>query len=126
MVYNSISRIASASFLPTSRSRRSSSNGRGRSEMPFTHYPKLDSNVVFQWRWPIVPVKPAFLGRKHPKNLLTEQLKPGDKLVAYHSAQNFTRFYGSIYADVPLEVVFSFSNDEYDDEGDWVNDKNIL
>lgn len=93
--------------------------------MPFTHYPKLDSNVVFQWRWPIVPVKPAFLGRKHPKNLLTEKFKGGDRLVAYHSAQNFTRFYGSIYADVLLEITFAFSNDEYDDEGDWVNDENI-
>jgi hypothetical protein len=93
--------------------------------MPFTHYPKLDSNVIFLWRLPIVPNKPAFLGRKHPKNLIEGPLKPGETLVAYHSSQNFTRFYGSIYADVPLEITFTFSNDEYDDNGDFVTDANI-
>jgi hypothetical protein len=60
-----------------------------------------------------------------PLNRATEPLEPGKTVVAYHEAQNFTRFYGSIAADQPLEVVFSFSNDEVSPSGDWVTDANL-
>lgn len=52
-------------------------------------------------------------------------LQPGASFVAYHSAQNFTRFYGSIAADQPLEVTFTFSNDEVAPDGHYVTDENM-
>lgn len=55
-------------------------------------------------------------------NLLKEPLPPNKEVSAYHSAQNFTRFYGSLYADQPLEMTASFSNDEVTDDGDWPTD----
>ncbi len=45
--------------------------------------------------------------------------------MAYHDAQPFTRFYGSIASDQPLEVTITFSNDEVDDEGRSISDENI-
>lgn len=56
---------------------------------------------------------------------MAEALEPGKALVAYHEAQNFTRFYGSAASDQLLEMVFSFSNDEVDENGHWVTDENI-
>jgi len=95
--------------------------------MPFTHYPKLEANVIFAWVSPAPPAKPNFLN--HPKfsslNLAKEPIPAGQSAIAYHSAQNFTRFYGSIACDQPLEVTFSFSNDEVSADGDWVNDENM-
>lgn len=44
---------------------------------------------------------------------------------AYHDAQPFTRFYGSVAADQPLEVSIAFSNEETDADGYYVNDDNI-
>lgn len=39
-------------------------------------------------------------------------LAPGDELVEYRHAVNFTRFYGSVYAPEPLEVAVWFANDQ--------------
>lgn len=65
----------------------------------------------------------------HPRfdriNLVKEPLPAGATVVAHHSAQNFTRFYGSIKCDQPLEILFEFSNDEVTDEGDWVTDASM-
>lgn len=95
--------------------------------MPFTHYPKLDANVIFAWVWPRPPDKPNFLN--HPRfdrlNRADDMLDPGETFLAFHSAQNFTRFYGTLFCDQPLEFTISFSNDEVTDEGDWVTDDNI-
>lgn len=95
--------------------------------MAFTHYPKTDTNVIFAWVSPAPPDKPNFLN--HPKfstlNLLKAPIEPGKSVVAYHSAQNFTRFYGSLACDQPLEVCFTFSNDEVTEDGDWVTDENM-
>lgn len=52
-------------------------------------------------------------------------LGPGASVVAFHDAQPFTRFYGSIACDVPLDVSLTFSNDEVDAEGHVVTDDNI-
>lgn len=95
--------------------------------MPFTHYPKLVANVIFAWVQPPPPDKKNFLNQPRFKKLnrFREPLPPKKSVVAYHEAQNFTRFYGSIYADQPLEVTFSFSNDEVDDDGNWVTDNNL-
>ena len=57
--------------------------------------------------------------------MLEGPLEPGKSVVAYHSAQNFTRFYGSLACDQSLEVCFTFSNDEVTAEGDWVTDENM-
>lgn len=45
--------------------------------------------------------------------------------MGYQEAINFTRFFGSIACDQPLEVVISFSNDEVAPDGHWVTDDNI-
>jgi len=58
-------------------------------------------------------------------NKFTEPLRPGQSVYAYHDAQPFTRFYGSIAADCPLEVTLSFSNEEVDGDGNYVTDDNI-
>jgi hypothetical protein len=95
--------------------------------MPFTHYPKLDANVIFAWVWPKPADKPNFLGRPRfgRYNLITEPLEAGKSVTGFHSAQNFTRFYGSIACDQPLEVTFSFSNDEVAEDGHWVTDASL-
>lgn len=79
--------------------------------------------------WPAPPDKP------HPHlplpllsevNRATGPLEPGKVIRVYHEAQNFTRFYGSITADQPLEIACSFSNDEvFLEGGEHVNDTNI-
>lgn len=44
----------------------------------------------------------------------------------FHSAQNFTRFYGSVAADKRVELRFDFSNDDvYNLDGEAVNDENL-
>jgi hypothetical protein len=95
--------------------------------VPFTHYPKLSANVICAWVQPAPPDKPNFLG--HPRfamlNRFVKPLEPGSTLVAYQEAINFTRFFGSIACDQPLEVVVTFSNDEVDDDGHYVTDENI-
>ncbi len=98
-----------------------------RCKIPFTHYPKLSSNVIFAWVWPRPPAKDNFFGqpRFDDLNLAVGPLKNGESLFAYHEAQNFTKIYGSVFADQPLEVTFSFSNDEVDKNGDYVTDETL-
>lgn len=95
--------------------------------MGFTHYPKLEANVIFAWVWPRPPDKANFL--THPRfdtiNRMEEVLPPGKNVVGYHSAQNFTKFMGSVASDQKLEVVFSFSNDEVAEDGHWVTDETM-
>lgn len=52
-------------------------------------------------------------------------LEPNESVAAYHDAQGFTRFMGTVIADQPLEVSICFSNDEVDDDGHPVSDENI-
>jgi hypothetical protein len=93
----------------------------------FTHYPKLVRNVLACWVQPPPPDKPNFLGhaRFRTINLFNQPLEPEKAFCVHHDAQNFTRLYGSIYCDQPLEVVLSFANDEVAPDGEWVNDENL-
>lgn len=95
--------------------------------MPFTHYPKQDANVIFAWVWPRPPDRPNFMN--HPRfsktNRMFEPLAPGAMISGYHSAQNFTRFMGSVACDQSLEVTTSFSNDEVAADGHWVTDESM-
>ena len=95
--------------------------------MPFTHYPKLADNIIFAWVQPRPPRKAAFLNMRPfaAMNRFRKALSPGEAVVGYQDAQNFTRFYGSIASDQKLEVTFSFSNEEVDAAGDWITDANI-
>lgn len=95
--------------------------------MPFTHYPKLADNIIFAWVQPAPPDKKPFLNMRpfSALNRFVEPIKPGESVIAYQDAQNFTRFYGSIASDQKLEVTFSFSNEEVDEAGEWINDDNI-
>jgi|HubBroStandDraft_5_1064220.scaffolds.fasta_scaffold917426_1 hypothetical protein len=95
--------------------------------MPFTHYPKLADNIIFAWVQPPPPRQKPFLNMRPfaDLNLFDEPIEPGKAVVAYQDAQNFTRFYGSIACDQPLEVTFAFSNDEVDIDGGYVTDDNI-
>lgn len=95
--------------------------------MPYTHYPKLAANVICAWVQPRPPARKPFLNmpRFSALNRFRKPIKPGGSVVAYQEAQNFTRFYGSIASDQPLEVAFTFSNDEVAPDGHWVTDDNI-
>lgn len=100
--------------------------------MPYSHYPKTVGNIVMAWVQPpppdVVPGEglPDFVGAPFSEiNLWREPIGPGSSVVGYHDAQPFTRFYGSIACDQPLEVSLMFSNDEVDEAGHWVTDGNI-
>lgn len=95
--------------------------------MPFTHYPKNSFNLIFAWVQPPPPDREPFFGqpRFSSLNRFTAPLEPGQVVHAYHDAQPFTRFYGSVAADQPLEVSIAFSNEETDSDGYYVNDDNI-
>jgi hypothetical protein len=100
--------------------------------VPLTHYPKNTENLVFAWVQPAPPdVRPKkgmpdFLGRSFSSvNRFDKPVEPQQSVVAFHDAQPFTRFYGSIGCDQPLEVTISFSNDEIDPEGRHISDGNL-
>ena len=69
--------------------------------MPFTHYPKLEENLFLSACW---------YGPDDPRNTMKDPLR--EYVVLHGVAQNFTRFYGTVFADVPLDLTFSFSNEE--------------
>jgi hypothetical protein len=94
----------------------------------FTHYPKLVSNLLLCWVQPSPPDKSGFLGQPRFKtvNQFAKPLDPAQSLTACHDAQNFTRLFGSIFCDQPLEVVLSFSNDEVAPNGSWVKDEDLV
>jgi hypothetical protein len=98
----------------------------------FSHYPKNVDNLVFAWVQPPPPDvaseedRPDFLGRPFSEmNRFQNPIAPGESVVGYHDAQPFTRFYGSIASDQPLDVSITFSNDEVDAEGRVISDDNI-
>jgi hypothetical protein len=100
--------------------------------VPLTHYPKTVQNLVFAWVQPAPPDAPLqaglpdFLGRPFSElNRFVDPIAPGESVVGHHDAQPFTRFYGSIACDQPLEVSIMFSNDEVDADGNFVSDANI-
>jgi hypothetical protein len=117
--------------------------------VPLTHYPKNSDNLVFAWVQPKPPdvsvsasssigfsvdgapgeeviAGPDFLGRPFSEiNRFEEPIGPDDLVVGYHDAQPFTRFYGTIACDQPLEVTISFSNDEVSPDGRVVRDDNV-
>lgn len=95
--------------------------------MPYTHYPKLVDNIIFAWVQPAPKKRKPFLNMRSfsELNRFKDPIEPGKSVFAYQDAQNFTRFYGSIASDQPLEVICSFSNDEVDDDGHFVTDENI-
>jgi hypothetical protein len=95
--------------------------------MPFTHYPKNSFNLIFAWVQPIPPDQEPFFGqpRFSSLNRFDKPLEPGQVVAAYHDAQPFTRFYGSVASDQPLEMTLSFSNEETAADGRYVTDENI-
>jgi hypothetical protein len=100
--------------------------------VPLTHYPKNSDNLVFAWFQPAppdVPVAvgvPDFLGRPFSEmNRFKESVCADGSVIAYHDAQPFTRFYGTLFCDQPLEFTILFSNDEVDPDGRVVRDDNI-
>ena len=100
--------------------------------MGYSHYPKTVGNIVMAWVQPPPPdvppgdEMPDFVGRPFSEiNLWKEPLAPGKSVVSYHDAQPFTKFYGSVACDQPLEVNLTFSNDEVDAAGHWITDENI-
>ena len=95
--------------------------------MPYTHYPKLSANIIAAWVQPSPPDAAPFLNlpRFASLNRFDRPIEPGESSVVHHDGQNFTRFYGTIAADQPLEVTFSFSNEETDPDGRWVTDDNV-
>lgn len=100
--------------------------------MPLSHYPKTVTNLVLACVHPAPPFVPPpedlpdFLGRPFSElNLYKKEIAPKESVIAFHDAQPFTRFYGSIACDQPLDVSLSFSNNEVDDDGNFVSDDNI-
>lgn len=95
--------------------------------MPYTHYPKNSFNLIFAWVQPAPPDQPPFFGQPRfaTLNRFTAPLQVGQVVEAYHDAQPFTRFYGSVAADQPLEVALAFSNEETDAQGCYITDANI-
>lgn len=95
--------------------------------MPFSHYPKNSFNLIFAWVQPAPPDRTPFLGQPRfaDLNRFEAPLDPGQSVVAYHDAQPFTRFYGSLASDQLLEMTLSFSNEETAEDGHWVTDDNI-
>lgn len=101
--------------------------------MPLTHYPKTTNNLVFAWVRPAPPAVPPredlpdFLGRSFSEMNLWDKkvFGPGETARAFHDAQPFTRFYGSIACDQPLDISLVFSNEEVDARGLVVCDENI-
>jgi len=96
--------------------------------MPFTHYPKLEFNIIGAWVSPAPPDKPNFLQmpRFSRVNLLNNIELSDDPPILYHSAQNFTRFFGSVASDKKVELRFDFSNDDVHLlDGNPVSDENI-
>ena len=95
--------------------------------MPFTHYPKQANNLLVAWVWPPPPDKKNFLSfpRFSEVNLLREPLKPGETVRFFHEAQNFTRFFGTLASDQPLQITCAFSNDEVAPDGEYVCDENL-
>lgn len=69
---------------------------------------------------------PDFLGRPFSElNRFRDPIEPGKAVVGYCDAQPFTRFYGSIACDQPLDVSLTFCNDEVASDGRVVSDDNI-
>lgn len=95
--------------------------------MPFTHYPKNSFNLIFAWVQPPPPDRDPFFGqpRFSRLNRFKDPIEPGQVVSAFHDAQPFTRFYGSLASDQPLEMTLSFSNEETAADGHWVTDENI-
>jgi hypothetical protein len=105
--------------------------------MGYSHYPKLTNNLVLAWVQPPPPEVdpddadddddgPDFLGRPFSEiNRFEKPLEPGASFVGFHDAQPYTRFYGTLASDQPLEITLSFSNDEVDAKGVVVNDANV-
>jgi hypothetical protein len=95
--------------------------------VPFTHYPKNSFNLIFAWVQPPPPDREPFFGQPRfaTLNRFEKPLEPGATVSAYHDAQPFTRFYGSVASDQPLEMVLAFSNEETAPDGFYVTDENI-
>lgn len=105
--------------------------------MGYSHYPKVTNNLILAWVQPPPPDvdpddsdddedRPDFLGFPFSElNRFDKPIEPGQSVVGYHDAQPFTRFYGTLASEQPLEIVLSFSNDDVDANGVVVNDDNI-
>lgn len=78
---------------------------------------------------PIVPISvgvPNFLGRSFwEMNQFKEPISTDGSVIGHHDAQPFTRFYGTLFCDQPLEFTILFSNDEVSPDGRVVCDDNI-
>lgn len=96
--------------------------------MPFTYYPKNSHNLICAWVQPAPPDEAPFNGQPRFAlfNRFEKELQPEQIVSAYHDAQAFTRFYGSIASDQPLELTLSFSNEETAKDGQYITDDNIV
>lgn len=101
--------------------------------MSFTHYPKTEYNLIMSWVFPKPKELPRVARHGAPENLmpvpsanlLFKKLDANQAVIGCHSAQNFTRFYGSILADVPIQMLFDFSNDDFNVNGQHPVDKDL-
>jgi hypothetical protein len=95
--------------------------------MPLTHYPKVVNATVMAWVQPAPPDGKLF--HSQPKfselNRFREPIEPGKMVVGYHDGISFTRFFGSFFCDQPLLIVASFSNDEVDEQGNYITDETM-
>lgn len=97
--------------------------------MPFSHYPKEPAPYLGAWIFPVPPEPPVDEDNFTDEPPVSEyNLIKGDTDLAtppvlYHDAMPFTRFLGTIDADVPLTVEFSFSNEGRGPDGRLVDDE---
>jgi len=87
--------------------------------MSFTHYPKLAEGAglfgAVLWYAPGDPRNTLddIRWRSGVRFHVADQpIQSGESISLYGSAVNFTRYYGTTSADVPLELTFAFSNEE--------------
>lgn len=99
-----------------------------------THYPRQEATLVRCCVWPLPPDRPNFktLPKLSELNLLekyrgqSEVLRPGEDVTWYHSALQFSRLFGSLACDQPIEFSYHFSNDEvYEKTGHWITDATL-
>lgn len=101
--------------------------------MSFTHYPKTEYNLIMSWVYPGIKEEARKVRHGDSKNIvpvpsvnmLKKPLEAKGESIGHHSAQNFTRFYGSIFSDVPIQLLFDFANDDFTKDGKHPLDKDL-
>ena len=95
--------------------------------MDFSHFPRLENDLVAAAHWPRPPDGKPFKSQPPfgPRNAAVKALGPSEKLVWHHSAANFIRFVQSVACDARLRVLVQFSNDEVAPDGSYICSANI-